>query len=76
MGVNNRDVLAIGASAGGVSALRFLASEFPPDLPAAVLMVIHLPTQFHSSLDAILSQNGPLPATFAADGEPLERSHI
>jgi hypothetical protein len=31
-------------------------------------------TQFRSSLDAILAQAGPLPATFAIDGEKLERS--
>lgn len=33
----NRDILAIGTSAGGVEALRFLASEFARDLPASVL---------------------------------------
>jgi len=35
--VANRDVLAIGTSAGGFEALRFLASEFPHDFPASVL---------------------------------------
>lgn len=71
-----RDILAIGASAGGFEALRFLASEFPPDLAAAVLIVIHLPSQFRSTLDAILTQAGPLPAKFAEDGEHAKKSHI
>jgi len=31
--VANRDILAIGTSAGGFEALRFLASEFPHDFP-------------------------------------------
>ncbi len=72
----NRDILAIGTSAGGFEALRFLAREFPRDLPASVLVVIHLSSQFRSMLDALLTQAGPLPATFAVDGEKLERSRI
>ncbi len=35
-----RDVLAIGASAGGVAALKFFASQFPADLDAALLVTI------------------------------------
>jgi two-component system chemotaxis response regulator CheB len=72
----NRDILAIGTSAGGFEALHFLAGEFRHDFPASVLVVIHLSSQFRSTLDAILTQAGPLPATFAVDGEKLQRSHI
>ena len=72
----NRDILAIGTSAGGFEALRFLAGEFSRDLPASVLVVLHLSAQFRSSLDAILTQAGPLPASFAVDGEKLEKSRI
>jgi two-component system, chemotaxis family, protein-glutamate methylesterase/glutaminase len=72
----NRDVLAIGTSAGGFDALRFLAGEFPRDFPASVVVAIHLSSQFRSALDAILTQAGPLLASFAVDGEKLERSHI
>jgi len=72
----NRDILAIGTSAGGFEALRFLAREFSRDFPASVLVVIHLSSQFRSALDAVLTQAGPLPASFAVDGEKLEKSHI
>src|SRR5665213_1723381 len=72
----NRDVLAIGTSAGGFDALRFLAGEFSRDFPASVLVTIHLSNQFRSELDAILTQAGPLPASCAVEGEKLERSHI
>src|SRR5262245_14554067 len=72
----HRDILAIGTSAGGFDALRFLASEFPHNLPASVLAVIHLSSQFQPTLDAILTQVGRLPATFAQDGEKIERGHI
>ncbi len=72
----NRNIVAIGASAGGVEALRFLASKLPSELHACVLIVIHLTTQFRSELDLILSEVGPLPATFARDGKTLKDGHI
>ena len=72
----NRDILALGASAGGFDALRYLAGQFRPDLPASVLVVIHLANHFESAFDAILSQSGPLPARFAGDGETMERGRI
>ena len=72
----SRDILTIGTSAGGFEALRFLASEFPHDFPASVVVVIHLSSQFRTTLDAILTEAGPLPATFAVDGEKFERGHI
>ncbi|MBV9533676.1 MAG: chemotaxis protein CheB [Bradyrhizobium sp.] len=72
----HRDILAIGTSAGGFEALRYLAGEFRPDFPAAVLVVIHLPSHFQSSLDAILAQSGPLTASFATDGARMEPGRI
>jgi len=74
--VANRDILAIGTSAGGFEALRHLAAKLPADLPTAVLVVIHLSDQFHSGLDAILAEVGPLGASFASDNETLRRGHI
>src|SRR3954469_9567766 len=74
--MSNRDILAIGTSAGGVDALRFLASRFPAGFPASVLMVIHLSPHFQSTLDAILTEAGPLPAQFAKDGTEIARAEI
>lgn len=74
--VANRDIVAIGTSAGGVEALIFLARRFSPDFPAAVLVTIHLPSGAHSGLDQILARNGALPASFARDGDPLKLGHI
>lgn len=72
----NRDVIAIGTSAGGVEALLFLAQRLPHGLPASVLVTLHLASHFRSSLDVMLSRAGPLPATFAAQGDRLERGRI
>lgn len=72
----NRDLIAVGTSAGGVEALLYLAKHFPADLPATVLVTIHLASRFRSSLDEILGRAGPLPASFATDGMPLRKGHI
>ena len=42
--VATRDTIVIGASAGGVQALSKLVAELPPDLPAAVFIVLHIPS--------------------------------
>jgi two-component system chemotaxis response regulator CheB len=72
----NRDIVAIGASAGGVEALSFLAKNLPRDFPATVLVTVHLPSEGSSVLDEILDRSGPLPAVFANDNDPLRTGHI
>jgi two-component system chemotaxis response regulator CheB len=74
--VPTRDVIVIGASAGGVEALRELVSTLPVELPATVLVVLHLPADGFSALPAILDRAGPLPAASAAGGEKLEPGRI
>jgi two-component system chemotaxis response regulator CheB len=71
-----RDLIVIGASAGGVEALQALARKLPADLAASVLMVLHFMPSAPSFLHAILTRAGNLPATQAHDGEPLQRGHI
>ncbi len=72
----NRDIVAIGTSAGGFQALLFLAKGFRKDFPASILITIHLSSEFPSSLDEILTGAGPLRATFANEGDVIERSRI
>jgi len=72
----NRDLVAIGASAGGVEALSFLCKALPAQFPATILITLHLPSHYASTLDRILSRAGSLPATFARDGDTLRRGEI
>ncbi len=72
----NRDLVAIGTSAGGVEALLQMARKLPPDFSAAVLVTIHMSAHHQSELDLLLSRNGPLPAYFARDGETYAKSCI
>jgi two-component system chemotaxis response regulator CheB len=74
--VATRDVVVVGASAGGVEALQALVSRLPADLPAAVLVVLHVPRSAPSALARILDRAGPLPAHTAEDGERLRRGRV
>ncbi|HXW72026.1 MAG TPA: chemotaxis protein CheB [Methylocella sp.] len=72
----NYDIVAIGASAGGVEALRFIAQKLPKGFNASVLMTIHLSSRHDSAFDQVLCRDSVLPACFAKDGEALEKSRI
>ena len=71
-----KDIVVIGASAGGIEALRELVSELPADLPAALFVVVHIQPYAVSRLPEILSRAGALPATHASNGEPIQPGHI
>ncbi len=70
------DVVVIGASAGGVNALVEVVSGLPPDLAAAICVVLHIPRHAPSALAAILSRNSALSVGTATDGEQLRLGHI
>jgi two-component system chemotaxis response regulator CheB len=69
--VEPRDVVVIGGSAGSFAPLRRLVAALPPDLPAAVLVTIHVGEQARSRLPWLLSRSGPLPAAHARTGEQV-----
>ena len=71
-----RDIVVIGTSAGGISALSRLLERLPPKLPAAIFVVLHIGKRSSSFLDSILSRVGPLPATFAQNGEAYRRGRV
>lgn len=66
-----RDVVVVGASAGGVEALRDLVGLLPHDFPAAVLIVLHVPPMSRSALPDILNRAGPLHARHAHNQDDL-----
>lgn len=71
----HRDVIAIGASAGGFRVLMDLASRLPADFPAAVLIVLHIDSH-PSVLPELLSARGPNPAVHPYPGQPLHHGTI
>ena len=72
----NHDIIVVGASAGGVEALRALVAKLPKDLPAAILVVLHVAPDHKSILPRILTGAGPIPAAHAKNGEALEPGRI
>ncbi len=74
--ITHRDIVVVGASAGGLSALVELIRELPRDLPAAVFVVIHTSPDNPSVLPQILGRAGLLPATQAVDSEAIEHGRI
>jgi two-component system, chemotaxis family, protein-glutamate methylesterase/glutaminase len=70
------DIIVIGASAGGVSALRALVAGLPHGLKAALFIVLHIPASLPSALPQILSRAGPLPALHPTEGILIEQGNI
>ena len=74
-GVADFPVLAIGASAGGLEAVRRITEALPRNCGAAVALVVHV-GRLPSQLPEILNWHGKLPATFAEEGAVLEPGRI
>src|SRR5215831_168331 len=71
-----RDIILIGASAGGVQALMTVVGSLPQELPAALFVVLHIPAESPSLLPDILSRAGQLEAVHAVDGMGIEQGCI
>jgi two-component system, chemotaxis family, protein-glutamate methylesterase/glutaminase len=69
------NVIVIGASTGGVSALFELAAGLPADINAVIGIVLHVGGN-SSLMPELLSARCALPAVHAADGDRLERGKI
>src|SRR3712207_3845352 len=71
-----RDLVAVAGSAGGVEALKRFVAGLPPDLPATVLLALHVPPTSRSYLPDILRRRSALPVVEAEDGMPLKPGHV
>ena len=68
--------MVVGASAGGLEALQQLVAGLPADLPAPVLVVVHLQPSSESALPKVLARAGHLPAAHPRGGEALQPGRI
>jgi two-component system chemotaxis response regulator CheB len=71
-----RDVIVVGASAGGVEAYSTLLSYLPPDLPAFIFFVQHISPHRQSELAQILARQSQLKVVFANGGEKPKKGVV
>lgn len=66
------DVVAMAASAGGLTALNKILAAMPSDFPAAILVVQHLDPRHRSLMAEILSRRTRLKIQEAREGDALQ----
>lgn len=71
IGQHSLKVVVIGVSTGGPRTLMDILPYLPQDLPAAVLVVQHMPENFTASFARRLDQNCRVVVKEAADGDEL-----
>ncbi|WP_375445966.1 chemotaxis protein CheB [uncultured Fibrella sp.] len=74
--MGKRDIVVIGASAGGIYALRELVAALPADFPASLFVVQHVSADSPSRLPEILNYAGKLKAIHPTDGESIQQGYI
>lgn len=72
----HRAIVAIGGSAGSIEVIRQICRGLPLDLPACVLVAVHVGAIGQNLLAGILGSDGSLPAGTAVDGETVENGRI
>jgi two-component system chemotaxis response regulator CheB len=73
---HGRDIVVVGASAGGIQALLEVVRGLPAEFPAAIFVVVHTSPDVPSVLPRIIQRAGQLPAHHARDGAPITVGRI
>jgi len=71
-----RDVIVIGASAGGVQAIMRLLAKLPADFPAIVGIVLHRSPYHETQLAVVLGRHSALRVYEPSEGDVLERGVV
>src|SRR5215813_3522289 len=63
--MRQRDIVVMGASAGGIGAFETILSSFPWDLKASMFIVLHTTEDSPGLLPEILNRSSKLPVLYA-----------
>jgi two-component system chemotaxis response regulator CheB len=74
--LEKRNIIVIGASAGGFEAIRQLVAALPATLDATIFIVWHMAPDVTGVLPQVLNRQNTLPASNAVDNEPIKSNHI
>ena len=70
------EIIAIGASTGGPSAIHRILKEFPADLAVPVVIVQHMSHEFLQGLARWLQRSTKLQVKIAESGDELQAGHV
>ncbi len=73
---SSRDIVVIGASAGGLNALLEMIGQLPEDLPAALFVVVHTAPDNPGTLPDLLGRRGKLTCRWPVGEERIEHGVI
>lgn len=76
LNMEKRNIIVIGASAGGFEALKRIVSDLPATLDAAIFVVWHISPESSNVLPMTMNRLGTLPASNAVDKEPIRFNRI
>jgi two-component system chemotaxis response regulator CheB len=72
----NKDIVVIGASAGGIEALRILVSDLPDGFKGSVFIVVHIAASGPNLLANILQSVSRMRVSNAQNGEKIQPGRI
>jgi two-component system chemotaxis response regulator CheB len=72
----HREIVVMGASAGGFEGYRRILADLPADLPAAVFVVLHMSANGPGLLAHVLGRHSKLPVREAEDGESIRPGRV
>lgn len=74
--MTKRNIIVIGASAGGFDALKKLVGDLPKDFAASIFIVWHISPNIRGVLPQVLNRAKGIHADHAYDGEPIAPNRI
>jgi two-component system, chemotaxis family, protein-glutamate methylesterase/glutaminase len=75
--IKNSKIIVVGASAGGMEALKKLLAQFPQDFPAPIFIVQHMSADTNGeALVRALNKSGGLACQHAQDGQAFKSANV
>src|SRR5215217_8097848 len=75
-GMEKRNIIVIGASTGGLEALKKIVHDLPANLDASIFIVWHMSPDIRGVLPDVLNKVNTIPVAHAVDLEPIRTNRI